>query len=168
MSGDLSPHRAGVRGADLDLQELYQEVILDHNKRPRNFRAIEDGRKAEGYNPLCGDRLTVYLRVENGRVEDVSFQGSGCAISKASASLMTDAVKGKTVEEAKALFDRFHRMITRRPDEPDDPGESGDGLGKLSVLAGVRQFPIRIKCASLAWHALHSAIEARDDVVSTE
>jgi nitrogen fixation protein NifU and related proteins len=110
----------------------------------------------------------VYLRVENGRVDDISFQGSGCAISKASASLMTDAVKGKTIEEAKALFDRFHRMITRRPDEPDEAGGSGAGLGKLSILAGVRQFPIRIKCASLAWHALHSAIEARGDVVSTE
>ena len=151
-----------------DLQELYQEVILDHNRRPRNFRKIENGRKAEGYNPLCGDRLTVYLRVENGRVEDASFEGSGCAISKASASLMTDTVKGKTIEEAKALFDRFHRMITRRPDEPDEPVTSDDGLGKLSVLAGVRQFPIRVKCASLPWHALHSAIESSDDVVSTE
>jgi nitrogen fixation NifU-like protein len=161
MSADIS-----------DLQELYQEVILDHNKRPRNFRAIEHGRKAEGYNPLCGDRLTVYLRVENGRIEDASFQGSGCAISKASASLMTDSVKGKTLEEAGDLFERFHQMITRAPEEPVDD------LGKLTVLAGVRQFPIRVKCASLPWHTLRAAAEAcvrgagapgsEDIVVSTE
>jgi nitrogen fixation NifU-like protein len=145
-----------------DLQDLYQEVILDHNKRPRNFRPIEAGQKAEGYNPLCGDRLTVYLRVHDGRIEDASFQGSGCAISKASASVMTESVKGKTVAEAESLFDRFHRMITGAPDEPVD------NLGKLSVFAGVRQFPVRVKCASLAWHTLRSAIDARDDVVSTE
>ena len=145
-----------------DLQELYQEVILDHNKRPRNFRAIEHGQKAEGYNPLCGDRLTVYLRVENGRIEDASFQGSGCAISKASASLMTDSVKGKTLEEAGDLFERFHGMITRAPEEPVDD------LGKLTVFAGVRQFPIRVKCASLPWHTLRAAVEAREEVVSTE
>lgn len=145
-----------------DLQELYQEVILDHNKRPRNFRAIEHGQKAEGYNPLCGDRLTVYLRVENGRIQDASFQGSGCAISKASASLMTDSVKGKTLEEAGDLFERFHGMITRAPEEPVDD------LGKLTVFAGVRQFPIRVKCASLPWHTLRAAVEAREEVVSTE
>jgi nitrogen fixation protein NifU and related proteins len=145
-----------------DLSDLYQEVILDHNRRPHNFRAMDGGRKAEGYNPLCGDRLTVYLRVENGRIADVSFQGSGCAISKASASLMTDSVKGKTLEEADALFARFHRMITR------PAGEPVEDLGKLSALGGVRQFPVRVKCASLAWHTLHSAIEARDEVVSTE
>jgi nitrogen fixation protein NifU and related proteins len=145
-----------------DLQELYQEVILDHNKRPHNFRAIEQGRKAEGYNPLCGDRLTVYLRVEGDRVVDASFQGSGCAISKASASLMTDNVKGKTLKEVEELFERFHRMITRAPDEPVDD------LGKLSVLAGVRQFPIRVKCASLAWHTLRAAADASSDVISTE
>jgi nitrogen fixation NifU-like protein len=145
-----------------DLLQLYQEVILDHNKRPRNFRAIGDGRKAEGYNPLCGDRVTVYLRIEDGRITDASFQGSGCAISKASASLMTDSVKGKTLAEAEDLFGRFHRMITRAPDEPVDD------LGKLSVFAGVRQFPIRVKCASLPWHTLRSAAEARDQVVSTE
>jgi nitrogen fixation NifU-like protein len=144
------------------LQDLYQEVILDHNRRPRNFRAIEGGQKAEGYNPLCGDRLTVYLKVENDRIVDASFQGSGCAISKASASLMTDAVKGKTIGEARALFDRFHRSITRLPDE------QVDDLGKLSVFAGVRQFPTRVKCASLPWHTLKSAAEARDEVVSTE
>jgi nitrogen fixation NifU-like protein len=145
-----------------DLQDLYQEVILDHNKRPRNFRAIEHGQKAEGYNPLCGDRLTVYLHVENGRIQDASFQGSGCAISKASASLMTDSVKGKTLEEAADLFERFHGMITRAPEEPVDD------LGKLTVFAGVRQFPIRVKCASLPWHTLRAAVEAREEVVSTE
>ena len=151
---------------DFDLGSLYQEVILDHNKRPRNFRAIENGRKAEGYNPLCGDRVTVYLRVENGRIQDASFQGSGCAISKASASLMTDAVKGKTVEESARLFDRFHRMITAPADAP--LADNGDDLGKLAVFAGVRQFPVRVKCASLPWHTLRAAAEARDEVVSTE
>ena len=148
-----------------DLQDLYQEVILDHNRRPRNFRAIEDGRKAEGYNPLCGDRLTVYLRIENGRIEDASFLGSGCAISKASASLMTESVKGKTLEEARELFERFHQMITRSPEQPIND------LGKLTALAGIRQFPIRVKCASLAWHTFRAAAETRAsaaDVVSTE
>ena len=145
-----------------ELQDLYQEVILDHNKRPRNFRTIEHAQKAEGYNPLCGDRVTIYLRVENGRVADASFQGSGCAISKASASLMTDSVKGKTLREVDELFARFQRMITRAPDEPVED------LGKLSVLAGVRQFPVRVKCASLPWHTLRSAASARDEVVSTE
>ncbi|MGH9348290.1 MAG: Fe-S cluster assembly sulfur transfer protein SufU [Vicinamibacterales bacterium] len=145
-----------------ELQELYQEVILDHNRRPRNFRAIEGGRKAEGYNPLCGDRLTLYLRVDNALIKDVSFQGSGCAISKASASLLTESVKGKTIAEAEALFDRFQRMITAPADAPPDD------LGKLTVLAGVRQFPVRVKCASLAWHTLRAAVEARDEVVSTE
>jgi nitrogen fixation NifU-like protein len=145
-----------------DLQDLYQEVILDHNRRPRNFRTLPDGRKAEGYNPLCGDRLTVYLRIEGGVIKDASFQGSGCAISKASASLMTDAVKGKTVAEAEALFERFHRVVTAPTDAPVED------LGKLSVLAGVRQFPVRVKCATLAWYALRAAAEARDEIVSTE
>ena len=145
-----------------DLQELYQEVILDHNKRPRNFRAIEGGRKAEGYNPLCGDRIKVYVRLEHDVIKDVSFQGAGCAISKASASLMTEAVRGKTVAEAEALIERFQQMITAPPEaSPAD-------LGKLTVLAGVRQFPIRVKCASLAWHTLRAAADARDAVVSTE
>ena len=148
--------------SEAELQDLYQEVILDHNKRPRNFRAIEDGQKAEGYNPLCGDRVTIYLRVENGRVVDASFQGTGCAISKASASLMTESVKGKTLQEVDELFEKFHQMITRAPDEPVDE------LGKLSVLAGVRQFPVRVKCASLPWHTLRSAASAHDDLVSTE
>lgn len=145
-----------------ELQDLYQEVILDHNRRPRNFRAIDEGRRAEGFNPLCGDRLTVYLRVDDGVITDVSFQGSGCAISKASASLMTESVKGKTIAEANALFERFQQMITAPADAP--PGD----LGKLTVLGGVRQFPVRVKCASLAWHTLRAAAEARDDVVSTE
>jgi nitrogen fixation protein NifU and related proteins len=145
-----------------DLQDLYQEVILDHNRRPRNFRALDAGRKAEGYNPLCGDRLTVYLRVEDDVIKEATFQGSGCAISKASASLMTDVVKGKTVAEAEALFERFHRVVTASPDAPVED------LGKLSVLAGVRQFPVRVKCATLAWYALRAAAEARDEIVSTE
>ena len=142
--------------------ELYQEVILDHNRRPRNFRTIEEGRHAEGYNPLCGDRLTVYLRIQGDRIQDASFQGSGCAISKASASLMTDIVKGKTIAEAEALFERFHRLITRSVEDPVDD------LGKLSVFAGVRQYPARVKCASLAWHTLRAATDARNEVVSTE
>ena len=146
----------------VELQDLYQEVILDHNRRPRNFRALDSGRKAEGYNPLCGDRLTVYVRVDNGVITDASFQGSGCAISKASASLMTESVKGKAVDEAIGLLGRFQQMITALPDRP------ADQMGKLTALAGVRQFPGRVKCASLAWHTLHAALNARDAVVSTE
>ena len=162
MSVDRPADRAGTLGGDSGLDELYQEVILDHNRRPRNFRTIDAGRKAEGYNPLCGDRLTVYLRVAGDVIEDVSFQGSGCAISKASASLMTESVKGKTMAEARALFDRFQQMIT------SPVNAAAADLGKLNVLAGVRQFPVRVKCASLAWHTLRAAAEARDDVVSTE
>jgi nitrogen fixation NifU-like protein len=135
-----------------DLADLYQEVILDHNRRPRNFHALADAsHKAEGYNPLCGDRLTLYLKVSGDTIEDVSFEGAGCAISKASASLMTDAVKGRTRAEAQALFERFHRMVTTPPDQPVEE------LGKLSSLAGVREFPVRVKCASLAWHTLKAA-----------
>jgi len=135
-----------------DLSDLYQEVILDHNRRPRNFHPLADAsHTAEGYNPLCGDRLTLYLRIADGIVSDVSFEGAGCAISKASASLMTDAVKGKSLAEAQALFDRFHRMVTT------PPGQSVEDLGKLSALAGVREFPVRVKCASLAWHTLKAA-----------
>lgn len=136
-----------------ELSELYQEVILDHNRRPHNFRVIEAATaKQEGYNPLCGDRLTLYLTVDGDVITDVAFQGSGCAISKASASLMTDALKGKTVAEARELFDRFHEMITSNPDTP------AADLGKLSVLAGVREFPTRVKCASLAWHTMKAAV----------
>lgn len=148
-----------------DLRELYQEVILDHNKRPRNFGALDAAnRKAEGYNPLCGDRLTLYVKISGDAIEDVRFEGSGCAISKASASLMTEALKGKTLADAKALFERFHRMVTSPPDEEPDTSQ----LGKLVVLAGVREFPVRVKCASLAWHTLKAAVEAKPEVVSTE
>ena len=145
-----------------ELQDLYQEVILDHNRQPRNFRALDGGQRAEGYNPLCGDRLTVYLRVTGGVIADIGFQGSGCAISKASASLMTEAVKGKSIEDANRLFERFQHMITSPPDSPVDD------MGKLIALAGVRQFPVRVKCASLAWHTLHAGLDARGDLVSTE
>ena len=145
-----------------DLSELYQEVILDHNKRPRNFRAIESPtHRAEGYNPLCGDRLNLFVKVDGDIITDVAFQGTGCAISKASASLMTDAVKGHTVGEARELFERFHNVVTTPPDQPVED------LGKLSVLAGVREFPVRVKCASLAWHTLKAALE-REQRVSTE
>jgi nitrogen fixation NifU-like protein len=145
-----------------DLNELYQEVILDHNRRPRNFRTIDPAsHRADGHNPLCGDRLSLYLQVDAGQIADVAFQGSGCAISKASASMMTDAVKGHSVAEAQALFERFHRMVTTPPDQPVE------NLGKLSVLAGVREFPVRVKCASLAWHTLKAALD-RQTVVSTE
>jgi nitrogen fixation NifU-like protein len=136
-----------------DLSDLYQEVILDHNRRPRNFHVLDDAsHSAEGFNPLCGDRLTLYLKLAGGIVEDVSFEGGGCAISKASASMMTDAIKGKSVAEANALFERFHHMVTTPPEEPVED------LGKLSALAGVREFPVRVKCASLAWHTLKAAM----------
>ena len=147
-----------------ELSDLYQEVILDHNRRPHNFRVIDDATaKKEGFNPLCGDRLTLYLSLEGDVIKDVAFQGSGCAISKASASLMTDALKGKTVPEARELFEQFHNMITSNPDMP--PAD----LGKLSVLAGVREFPTRVKCASLAWHTMKAAVAHEGDApVSTE
>ncbi len=145
-----------------DLTDLYQEVILDHNRRPRNFRRIEaPSHHAEGYNPLCGDRLELYVQVTGDVITDIAFEGSGCAISKASASLMTDAVKGKTVAEADSLFRRFHRVVTTPPDQPVED------LGKLSVLAGVREFPVRVKCASLAWHTMKAALD-REQIVSTE
>ena len=135
------------------LNELYQEVILDHNRRPHNFRIVDTATaKQEGYNPLCGDRLTLYLTVDHGVIKDAAFQGTGCAISKASASLMTDAIKGKSVEEARELFERFHDMIT------SDPAAPAADLGKLSALAGVREFPTRVKCASLAWHTMKAAV----------
>ena len=145
-----------------DLNDLYQEVILDHNKRPRNFRVVESpSHHAEGFNPLCGDQLTLTLRVDGETITDVGFQGSGCAISKASASLMTDAIKGKSLPEAQALFQRFHSMVTTPPAEPVE------NMGKLSVLAGVREFPVRVKCASLAWHTLKAALD-RKELISTE
>jgi nitrogen fixation NifU-like protein len=145
-----------------DLKDLYQEVILDHNKRPRNFHTVESAsHSAEGYNPLCGDRLHLYLKVDDGVVTDVGFQGSGCAISKASASLMTDSIKGRPVAEVRDLFQRFHTMVTTPPDE------AVENLGKLSVLSGVREFPVRVKCASLAWHTLKAALD-REQLISTE
>lgn len=144
--------------------ELYQSIILDHNRSPRNFREIPDAsRSAEGYNPLCGDQLRVWLKVEDDKIADVSFQGSGCAISKASASLMTTVVKGKTPAEAARIFESFHRMVTGQG------GPADDLPAKLAVFAGVREFPARVKCASLAWHALRNALEqAGTDQVSTE
>jgi nitrogen fixation NifU-like protein len=147
-----------------ELSELYQEVILDHNRRPHNFRVIDDATaKQEGFNPLCGDRLTLFIKLEGDVIRDVAFQGTGCAISKASASLMTDALKGKTVPEARALFEEFHNMIMSNPDTP--PAD----MGKLSVLAGVREFPTRVKCASLAWHTMKAAVaHEADGPVSTE
>lgn len=145
-----------------DLSDLYQEVILDHNRRPRNFHALADAsHSAEGYNPLCGDRLTLYLRLNGDTIEDVSFEGAGCAISKASASMMTDALKGRSIAEANALFERFHRMVTTPPSEPVEE------MGKLSSLAGVREFPVRVKCASLAWHTLKAALR-HEHSTSTE
>lgn len=153
-----------------DLRELYQEVILDHNRQPRNFHAMEvpPARVADGFNPLCGDKLRVYLKLDGNVVADVSFEGSGCAISKASASLMTDVLKGRTVTEATALFDAFHAMVTADVDAPIDM----DRLEKLAVFAGVREYPVRVKCASLAWHTLKAALqspeEVNQDVISTE
>jgi nitrogen fixation protein NifU and related proteins len=145
-----------------DLHALYRDVIIDHSKRPRNFRALEAGRKAEGFNPLCGDRLTVYVQVDNGVIRDVSFRGLGCAIAIASASLMTESVKGKTVAEADALFARVQRMVTLSAEAPVDD------LGVLLALAGVRRFPVRVKCATLPWHALHAASAAGEELVTTE
>ena len=150
-----------------DLKDLYQEVILDHNRSPRNFRELDGAnRKADGYNPLCGDRLTLFLRVEGNVITDATFQGTGCAISKASASLLTESVKGKTVVEAEALFRRFQHMVT----SATDSGEDFTDLGKLFVLSGVREFPVRVKCASLAWHTLRSAVgpDKKDEPVTTE
>ena len=149
-----------------ELRELYQTVILDHNRKPRNFRVPGDSnREANGHNPLCGDKITVYLEVDDeGRITDVGFQGDGCAISTASASMMTEAVKGRPVDEANALFDEFHDIVTGDPgDEPDL-----DGIGKLAVFSGVREFPMRVKCATLAWHTLRAAIENAGVVAKTE
>lgn len=148
-----------------DLSDLYQEVILDHNRRPRNFGTLAGAdRQAHGHNPLCGDRLTVYLKVAGDRIEDIRFEGAGCAISKASASLMTDAVKGRTVPEVIDLFERFQAMVTL----PLDQVAGDESLGKLTVLSGVREFPVRIKCASLAWHTLKAALAASSEVAVTE
>ena len=149
-----------------DLRELYQEVILDHSRNPRNFGRLDTvNHSARGHNPLCGDDLTIYIAVEEEMVKDVSFEGSGCAISTASASLMSEILKGKTLEEVASLFDRFHEMVTG---DPSEKAEVAPELGKLAVMAGVREFPIRVKCATLAWHALQAALEESEGTVSTE
>jgi len=148
-----------------DSRALYEQVILDHNRNPRNFGKLQDAdRTVEGFNPLCGDHFTVHLKLDGEVITDIRFEGSGCAISKSSASVMTTVLKGKTRAEAEALFNRFHTMITSRPDAPLDE----DSLGKLKVFSGVREFPIRIKCATLAWHAIHSAIGGDGQTVTTE
>ena len=147
-----------------DLRDLYQEVILDHNRSPRNFGRLDDADlQADGHNPLCGDRLSITLKLTGDRVTDLRFEGSGCAISKASASLMTEGVKGLTLDDLHRLFERFHRLVTDRTAPVDDAG-----LGKLAVFARVRDYPARVKCAILAWHTLRAAVGDRHDVVSTE
>jgi nitrogen fixation NifU-like protein len=148
-----------------DLRELYQEVILDHNRRPRNFQKLDGAnRTAEGYNPLCGDQITVYVRLEDGAIKDIGFQKSGCAISKASASMMTASLKGKSKADAEALFETFHKMVTADLSVTFDPLE----VGKLAAFSGVREFPVRVKCATLPWHTLHAALEGKGEPVSTE
>jgi len=147
-----------------ELSELYQQVILDHNKKPRNFRKLETANhSAEGYNPLCGDQLTIYMNLEDDRVTDVGFEGSGCAISKASASMMTQAVKGKSKQQAETLFKEFHSMVTGELDEENEENT----LGNLKIFAGVREFPVRVKCATLPWHTMHAALNKQDQA-STE
>ncbi len=146
-----------------DIKDLYQEVIVDHNRSPRNFGKLDDANKTlEGFNPLCGDRLTLYLKTDGNKIDDIAFDGSGCAISVASASLMTDAMKGKSLDEAEGLFNEFHDLITTE-NEVDT-----EQLGKLAALAGVRDYPARVKCASLCWHTLHAVIQGDDNPVSTE
>ena len=148
-----------------ELGELYQELILEHARAPRNYRELASAHhKAEGFNPLCGDRFTVYVQIEGDTIRDIAFQGSGCAISKASASMMTQSVKGKTEREAEELFVRFHNLVTGRNSVEDDDA----GLGKLSVFSGVAQFPVRVKCATLAWHTLRAALQGSQTAVSTE
>lgn len=148
-----------------DLRELYQQLIFDHNKKPRNFRKLDGAsRMAEGYNPLCGDQITLYVQLEGDVIRDIGFQGSGCAISKASASMMTDGVKGKTKGEAQALFEKFHQLVTGGMNGSFDPIH----LGKLAVFSGVREFPIRVKCATLPWHTLRAALEGKEETISTE
>ncbi|HEU5233796.1 MAG TPA: SUF system NifU family Fe-S cluster assembly protein [Terriglobales bacterium] len=146
-----------------DLRELYQEVILEHSKAPRNYRELPSANhKAEGFNPLCGDHFTLYLDLDGDTIRDIGFQGSGCAISKASASMMTQSVKGKSKEEAEKLFSEFHKLVTGQAN-----GNHAD-VGKLAAFSGVSEFPVRVKCATLAWHTLHAALEGKQDAVSTE
>ena len=148
-----------------DLRDLYQDLILDHTKRPRNFGQMENANcRADGHNPLCGDKLTVFLDVDNGVVKDVRFQGSGCAISTASASMMTESIKGKTRTKIKTLFEKFHHILTR----PQNIKSKNDELGKLVVFSGVKEFPVRVKCATLAWHTLNAALKHQVEPASTE
>jgi nitrogen fixation NifU-like protein len=148
-----------------DLRDLYQEVILEHSKAPRNYRELESpDRRAEGFNPLCGDRFTVYVQMQGDAIRDIAFQGSGCAISRASASMMTQSLKGKTKSEAEELFHRFHGVVTGKTRADDSQAE----LGKLAVFSGVCEFPARVKCATLAWHTVQAALEGKQDAVSTE
>jgi nitrogen fixation NifU-like protein len=147
-----------------DLRDLYQEVILEHSKAPRNYRELKPAdHKAEGYNPLCGDRFTIYLQMDGDAIRDIAFQGSGCAISKASASMMTQALKGKTKAQAEEFFHNFHRVVTGQAENGDDAA-----LGKLAVFSGVSEFPLRVKCATLAWHTLQAALEGKQEAISTE
>jgi nitrogen fixation NifU-like protein len=148
-----------------DLDELYQQVILDHNKNPKNFGILEDFNfHAKGHNPLCGDQITVYLKIKDDIIEDVTFAGNGCAISKASGSIMTTLIKGKSLDNAKKLFGEFHDIVTSDPESEVD----FEGLGKLAVFAGVREFPARVKCASLSWHTLKQALENSEETAITE
>lgn len=148
-----------------DLRDLYQEVILEHSKAPRNYKKLANANhRAEGFNPLCGDRFTVYLDLDGDKVLDVSFEGSGCAISKASASMMTQSVKGKTIAEAEQLFEHFHKFVTTQNHAEGDSAQ----LGKLAVFSGVAEFPARVKCATLAWHTLQAALEDKQEPVTTE
>ena len=148
-----------------DLSDLYQEVILEHSKAPRNFRKpAKANQEAEGYNPLCGDRCTVYIDMDGDAIKEIGFQGSGCAISRASASMMTQMLKGKTKAEAAELFEQFHKLVTGNADAK----AKADELGKLKVFSGVSKYPARVKCATLAWHTLQSALEDKHDPVSTE
>jgi nitrogen fixation NifU-like protein len=158
-----------------EVQDLYQELLLDHYRRPRNRRRLDTESVAEGHNPLCGDRVKVYVQLDGEVIKDVAFEGSGCAISTASASLMTEAIKGKTVAEAKALFNRFHALVTSeygpsesRREHPVDGSNGAPGLGKLEVFSGVGKYPARVKCATLAWHTVNAALDHRHETVSTE
>ena len=147
-----------------ELEELYQEIIMEHNRKPRNFRALEDAHSADGFNPFCGDQITLYLKIDDDVVTDVGFQGSGCAISRASASMMTESIKGKSQTDIGAIFDDFHHMITGDPDTEFD----SELLGDLELLAGVSEFPTRIKCATLSWHTLQAALKGQEGTVQTE
>jgi nitrogen fixation NifU-like protein len=148
-----------------DLRDLYQEVILDHHRKPRNFHKPEHAnRQADGYNPLCGDKISVFIQVEDGIVEDIGFIGTGCAISTASASMMTECLKGKTEPEAKEIFERFHHLVTNHSEPLPDPS----AMGKLAVFSGVREYPVRVKCATLAWHTMRAALDGSKETVATE